>query len=246
MPVQKNNADAQGAKAQPLVRSAAPLTLVGAGELVEADIEACLAQAPMLVAVDGGALACLRYGYRPAAVIGDLDSLTWAEAVSAGIEPQCIHHIAEQNSTDFAKALRHVAAPLVIGAGFFGKRLDHQLACCHAMVRHADRCCLLVGGADLAFVLPPSLHLPLAAGTRVSLFPLGRVHGHSSGLRWPIDGRVFRPESFIGTSNQAIGAVSLTISAPRMLAILPRALLPIVARILAALPRTQRWPPLLG
>ena len=37
-------------------------------------------------------------------------------------------HLVDQDTTDFDKALRHIKAPVVIGAGFSGARTDHALA----------------------------------------------------------------------------------------------------------------------
>lgn len=69
---------------------------------------------------------------------------------------------------------------------------------------------------------PPRLALDLPAGTRVSLYPLGRVSGESRGLRWPISGLVFEPAGRVGTSNAALGgAVELALDGPCIL-ILPR------------------------
>jgi thiamine pyrophosphokinase len=84
---------------------------------------------------------------------------------------------------------------------------------------------VLIGGADLCFVCPPDFAIELAAGTRVSLFPMGPVTGMASeGLRWPVTGLAFAPDVRIGTSNIATGGrVRLAFDAPRMLVILPAA-----------------------
>jgi len=69
---------------------------------------------------------------------------------------------------------------------------------------------------------------------------MGAVEGRSEGLRWPIGGLNFAPDGRIGTSNAALGPVSLTLTAPKMLVILPEATLETVARRLIATP--ARWP----
>ncbi len=221
-----------------IVHSSEPITLVGAGLVAENDIKRCLALAPGLVAADGGAAHCLALGQVPRAVIGDMDSL--APDLRAAIPGDRFHAIGEQESTDFEKALRAIQAPVTLGVGFTGARLDHQLACYNGLVRHPDRRCILLSDTDIAFLAPPVLELPLTTGTRVSLFPLGLVEGVSEGLRWPIGGLVFTPDGRIGTSNQATGPVRLEVTAPKMLVILPRIWLEVVVRALAAQPGS--WP----
>ncbi|MEY8838956.1 thiamine diphosphokinase, partial [Cribrihabitans sp. XS_ASV171] len=167
----------------PIVHSASPITLIGGGELGPEDLSLALAHADTLVAADSGAEAALAAGHVPDAVIGDFDSLS-AEARSR-IPAGRLHEIAEQDSTDFDKVLRHVAAPLCLGVGFLGARVDHQLAVMNTLVRRADRPCILIGEHEVLFHAPPEIALELEAGDVVSLFPLARVSGRSEGLEWP-------------------------------------------------------------
>ncbi len=223
-----------------IVVSSEPITLVGAGRAFESDLETCLKVAPGLVAADGGALVCLAQGHMPQVVIGDMDSLS--ASGMAAIPQERIHHIAEQDSTDFDKSLRHISAPVIVGVGFTGARLDHQLACFNALVRHADRRCVLLGETDIAFLAPPNIALPLTAGTRVSLFPMGLVEGVSEGLKWPIGGLVFTPDGQIGTSNIATGPLEIEMTSPKMIVIMPRVCLEMVVRALETQP--AQWPAL--
>lgn len=211
------------------IRSDLGVTLIGGGAVTADDLAAGLALAPRLVAADGGADAALALGAVPEAVIGDMDSLSDAGRQALG--DARIHRIAEQNSTDFAKALRNIDAPFVIAVGFAGKRLDHTLAALNSMARHQGSPVAMLAHEDLVFRLPPSLDLPLAPGTRVSLFPLGPARGRSTGLEWPIDGIEFAPDARTGTSNRATGPVSLQIEGV-MLALLPRE---VTATVLQAL-----------
>lgn len=219
-----------------VVAGKGPVTLVGGGPLGPRDLRDALLLAPALVAADGGAGACLRAGLAPLAVIGDMDSLP-PEAARAFASR--LHPVPEQDSTDFDKALSRIDAPLVVALGFAGGRLDHELAALHALVVRADRPCLVVGPETLAFHCPPALHLPLAAGTTVSLFPLLPVRVASTGLRWATDGLVLSPRGRIGTSNRATGPVTLRPRARGLLVILPRETLSLAAQALGAAPR---WP----
>jgi thiamine pyrophosphokinase len=206
----------------PIVQSQRGVTLVGGGPVTRRDLALALARAPGLVAVDGGADHVLAAGRVPQAVVGDFDSLS--DAARARLDPATLFPIAEQETTDFDKALRSVDAPFVLGLGFAGARIDHGLAVLNAMVRQAGRICLLVGPQDVVFHAPARLRLRLVPGDRLSLFPMAALRGSSRGLTWPIDGIGFAPDGLIGTSNRvAEPEVSLAFDGPGMLVLLPRA-----------------------
>ena len=221
----------------PLFHAATPVTLLGGGALGPGDLDLALSLAPRLVAADGGAVAALAAGHMPEAVYGDMDSLDLATRDL--IPPARLHTIAEQDSTDFDKALRHISAPVVLAAGFTGDRVDHELAVYHGLVAHAERRCIVLGARDLVVHAPPALALDLPAGTRVSLFPLSEVSGTSAGLDWPIDGLRFHPARRVGTSNRATGGrLTLGFDAPGMLLIVPRDHL---AALIAAVAGASVW-----
>jgi thiamine pyrophosphokinase len=223
-----------------LVESAAPLTLLGGGVATRADVETARVLAPICVAADSGAHLALSAGVEPAAVIGDMDSIS--RAALARIPPDRLHHIAEQDSTDFDKALRHIAAPVVIAVGFSGGRIDHELAALHTLMVRRERLIVLLCKEDIVFLCPPLFCLPMEAGTRVSLFPLAAVRGRSAGLEWPIDGIDFAPGLRSGTSNRATGDLRLEMQSAGMLCILPRDLIQPVVSVLSGLQAHGRWP----
>ncbi|WP_306151218.1 thiamine diphosphokinase [Roseovarius sp. MMSF_3281] len=197
-----------------------PVTLVGGAEISKKMLNRARSLGSLVVAADGGADAALENGVVPEAVIGDFDSLTdWARDQ---IPDNALHLISEQDTTDFDKCLGNINAPLVIGVGFSGNRLDHQLAAYNTLVRHPDRPCLLLGVEELVFLCPPSIRLDLESGTPVSLFPMGAVEGLSDGLKHPIDGLNFAPDGRVGTSNTALGPVEVSVTSPKMLVILPQ------------------------
>jgi thiamine pyrophosphokinase len=205
-----------------IVQTNEMVTLLGGGETGPGDLAEALSHAPVLVAADGGADRALAEGIMPRAVIGDFDSLS--DEARQVIPGDRLHEIPEQETTDFDKCLRMVEAPLMLGVGFMGKRLDHKLAALAGLVRAPGRRCILIGPNDIAFLCPPQLRLELEPGSRFSLFPMGPVRGESRGLTWPIGGIDFLPGGRIGTSNQVEeGVVELTMEAPLMLVILPRA-----------------------
>ncbi|GIX15660.1 MAG: thiamine pyrophosphokinase [Paracoccaceae bacterium] len=201
------------------------VTLVGAGPVDGAALEAALGFAPRLIAADGGALRLAGLNRRPEAIIGDLDSLGPREPwLEAGIP---VHHIAEQESTDFAKCLRMVEAPLYLALGFVGDRLDHFLAALSVLAAMPARRVILIGEGDLCLLAPREIALDLPRGTRVSIWPIAptRVE-RAEGLVWPAGGLVLEPMGRIGTSNAARGGrVSLAFASRTAFLILPLAAL---------------------
>jgi thiamine pyrophosphokinase len=221
---------------QPWLTRAGPVTLVGGGPVDGCDLATCLGLSQGLVAADGGADTLCTAGHAPDAVIGDMDSLSpAARAAFADV----LHPVAEQDSTDFEKCLTRIAAPVVLALGVTGGRVDHTLAALNTLARHPARHCVLIGQGDVVTLVPPRLALDLAPGSRVSLFPMAAVRGTSTGLHWPMDGIAFAPDGRSGTSNHATGPVQMTVDAPGMLVIMPRAAL---AALLAGLAAAPRWP----
>ncbi len=204
-----------------LLRASGPVTLVGGGAVPPERLAAALSLAPVVVGADGGGDAALPPDVEFRMVIGDMDSLSDPAALRArGV---ALHELPEQMSTDLEKCLYSVEAPLILGVGFLGGRLDHHLAAMNALVKYPGRRVVLIGREDLCFLCPPVFELEMAAGERVSLFPMGPVAGVlGEGPRWPVGGLRFAPDGRIGTSNIALGGpLRLGFDAPRMLVILP-------------------------
>ena len=178
-----------------------PLLLIGNGTVDAGALALVQPFARRVVAADGGADVAAALGVRVDVIIGDMDSVS---AESLGKEGVQILRVSEQDTTDFEKCLQNVEAPLVLGLGFLGGRLDHELAALNALVKHAKTNVLLIGERDLVFLCPKRLELALPKGTRVSLFPMGRAIGlRSDGLEYGLDGLVLAPDAGIGTSNRA-------------------------------------------
>ena len=214
------------------IRANVAVTLVGAGPVDPAALHAARGFAPRVFAADGGAHALARHGLRPEAIIGDLDSLgpqaPWAEA---GVP---ILHDPEQESTDFAKCLRLIEAPLYLALGFVGDRLDHLLAALSVLSAMPDRRAVLIGEGDLCFLAPGEMELDLPEGLRVSIWPIAPTRViRADGLVWPAEGLVLEPMGRTGTSNAATGGpVRLAFATPTAFVILPvSALAEVVARL---------------
>lgn len=198
-----------------LVNSQTPVTLVGGGPVSVDDLSQAVNLAPMVIAADGGVRHAQALGQKVDHVIGDMDSIE----PFAG--PQ-FHEIPDQMTTDLDKCLYSSAAPYYIGVGFLGGRLDHHLAACHSLVRACGQHVVLLGESDILFLAPRHLSLDLPLGTRLSLFPMAAVTGSSDGLKYPIAGHNFAPDTRIGTSNTVTGPVRLHFDTLGMLVILPK------------------------
>ena len=211
-----------------------PITIVGGAHFSQGLLLESLARAPVVYAADGGANLCMQYGCQPKQVIGDLDSLS--PSLRSELDPSRVIHVAEQDTADFEKLLIRVDAPSMLAIGFMGGRIDHQMAVQTVLTAYAHRKIICVGDEDVMFVSPPEIDLPLDAGTRISLYPMAPVQARSTGLHWPIDGLTFAPDGQVGTSNHAIGPVTLLPSAPRMLVVLPKNCLDIAIDAVQAAP----------
>ena len=190
----------------PVLSSERGITLIGGGTVEPRHLAAALALAPAAAAADSGADIALENGIEPLAVIGDLDSLSGRARARLGAR---VHSVAEQDSTDFEKCLLRLSAPVVIGVGFGGPRLDHALAALGALARRIGPPTVLLCGEDAVLACPPQVSADLPPGTRLSLFPMGPARVESEGLRWPTAGIDLAPAGRVGTSNEVIGPLRL-------------------------------------
>lgn len=193
------------------------VTLIGGGPIVAELLTLARSVAPRIVAADGGAGVVLATGAVPEAIIGDMDSL---DPKARAAFADRLYHIAEQETTDFEKCLTRIEAPLVIGVGFLGGRMDHSLASLNVLARHRDRAVILLNEADVCCVVPEGgLRLSLPEGLRLSLLPLGAARLWSEGLRWNVEGDEMAPDGFVSISNEVAGEVTLRAKGPMLLAV---------------------------
>ena len=226
-----------------IVSSSDPVTLIGGGDAEVSQLTEALSIAPICVAADSGAELARRANVPLRAVIGDMDSISADTLSQIPQDRQII--VSEQETTDFDKALRYIEAPLVIGLGFLGGRIDHQMHALHVLALHAHRPCILIAQTEIVLIAPPAIALPAEPGDVVSIFPLGPVTGRSQGLEWPIEGLAFDTLSKVGTSNRATGHITLEMSAPNAVLVLPRRLLQPAAHAIVSA-AAAGWPPRAG
>lgn len=209
---------------EPIVSSSGLVCLVGGAKLEKTAISAVFPLVDAFIGVDGGADHLLQAGILPAAVVGDLDSLS-DQARDAFRDRLC--HISEQSTTDFEKALSRVAAPMILALGFTGGRMDHALSVLNVMARLSDRAVILADDHDVCFV--PRIgatQFSLPKDTRVAIMPLGPAAVTVRGLQWSFAETVMEPAGYISPSNAARGGiVEINTNGP-VLITLPRVHLP--------------------
>ena len=186
------------------------LVVVGGGALDTHLLHHLAARGAHLVGADGGGDAIRAAGLVPEAIIGDFDSLADRQDWDARTK---LIPIAEQETTDFEKALYSTAAPVTVGLGMTGKRFDHTLAALDAVARYAvGRRIILVDESDIALGLAGPFAFTVETGARVSVHPLTPTRfAASTGLLYPLDGLLLAPGVRTGTSNAA-GDAAFTIT----------------------------------
>ena len=204
-----------------IVSSLGAIGLVGGAKVETTDLAELSGLTTHLVAADGGADHLLAAGLSPAAVIGDMDSLSDAARIAFADQ---LHPVAEQETTDFEKALMRVESACVLALGFTGGRMDHMLSVLNVLARYRHRAVVLLDDTDASFILPDDpVVLNLPPDTRLSLMPLAELRATATGLRWPLQDRVLHPAGTVSSSNAvAQGPVSIQADGP-LLITLPRA-----------------------
>lgn len=163
--------------------------------------------ATLVVAADGGANHLARIGVRPAAVVGDLDSIR--PEVRAWVGEDRVVSRPDQDFTDLHKTLAYVidelGAKTVVIIGGTGGRIDHAIENLALLARWAGRAELEMHDESVRII--PVRHeaaFTVAIGATVSLLPLGRCERvWTAGLRWPLDGEPLDLGGRTSVSNQA-------------------------------------------
>ena len=161
-----------------------------------------LREADAVVCCDGALASALKHGLKPAAVVGDMDSI--APAVLKKFEGKVVK-VAEQDDNDLTKALRYVldkypdASEITI-LGATGKREAHTIGNLSLLMEYEKTFGLCTRGVNVqivsdystAFVVGDSCSLALGEGRAVSFFTCDpSLNIKSSGLQWPLDSVVF-------------------------------------------------------
>lgn len=166
-----------------------------------------LKNAALFVCADGGVNTAARYGLKPNAVVGDMDSARPASLKK--FHSTTIHKIVDDNSTDLEKSLswivqegyRHV---IVLGAT--GGRLDHFIGNLSALAKMSMHATIqFVDESGEWIFVDRFKNLSLPAGVTVSLIPLSRCDGIvTKGLKWNLNFESLELGVLDGTSNLVV------------------------------------------
>lgn len=183
--------------------------IVANGDAVPGD-RAIAAGAELLIAADGGALLCSRWGLLPQLVVGDLDSLgvdRADELARRGVRVVAYPADKDESDTEIAvsAALERGAIDIVLLAALGGERLDHEIANILLVAGPRSRGRLRAVRGDTTV---RSLHsrsrlvLNGSPGDIVTLMPLGDAGGVTTeGLRYTLRDEPLRSGAARGLSN---------------------------------------------
>lgn len=194
----------------------------------EEGAKATAAGASMLICADGGAHHVLRWGLRPHAVIGDMDSLDEEalhrlEAAGAVL----LRYPSRKDETDLELALDYAVrqgADEIFILGALGGRWDHTVANILLLTwsRLEGREVQIIAGQERLFLVRRQVTLHGAAGDIVSLLPLSPVVEGivTSGLEYPLRGEPLYMGPSRGVSNVMLGPeASITIESGWLLVV---------------------------
>ena len=161
-----------------------------------------IGKADEVVCCDGALTKALKHGLKPAAVVGDMDSVPPAVLKRFGGK---VIRVAEQDDNDLTKAMKYVLSEYpnvtdITILGATGKREAHTIGNLSLLMEYEKSFGLSARGVNVqivsdyctAFVVGDSCSLSLGEGRQVSFFtcdPTLRVR--SRGLQWPLDDVVF-------------------------------------------------------
>lgn len=198
------------------------IVVTGDAPLDERALEA-VPDGAIVIAADGALDHALAAGLRPAALVGDLDSVSEAGLDWATAHSTIERHPPDKDHTDTELALLTAAdlnpARLILMSGG-GNRLDHTFAAIgalgHPSLTSVPELDGWWGPQRLTVAHGPGrARIDAPIGTTISLLALhGPCAGVSvDGVRWPLDSSELAPAVGLGISNvttEPVVAVSLT------------------------------------
>ena len=153
-----------------------------------------LARSALFLCADGGANTARALGVRPAAIVGDFDSITPETAAHFVDVPQV--RDLDQERTDTEKAIEYALAQGAFDEitllGATSGRLDHVLGHVGLLRKYLGRVRLVMESGDgRSYVADADIELQCPRGTVVSFFALGApVEGVTTeNLRYPLRDR---------------------------------------------------------
>ncbi len=175
-------------------------------------LDACLAEAELIICADGGANRARAAGITPHYIVGDLDSLS-AETRQAFPHAQLVPR-PSQYATDLEKTLTFAVEEKITRAlllGVTGLRFDHQLVNLNMMEKFCAQLDLELyddfgmGSFIVARDSPTTKKFATFVGQQVSLLAFRLVEGiTTTGLKYPLHDEALEWAVRDGLSNEAL------------------------------------------
>jgi len=170
-----------------------------------------------IIAADSGMMHAASLGLVPDLWVGDFDS-AGSELTLQYREVPRETFPAEKDSTDgdiaVQEAIRRGAREIILLGGL-GGQTDHAaglLGQSIAIARNGISCLLTSGMEEAWPLIPGRTRAALAAGTRISIIPFGDIEGLGlTGVKWPLENRDVPLGSTLTLSNEALGAIEITL-----------------------------------
>jgi len=172
-----------------------------------------IASADLIIAADSGAATALQYGYIPAIVVGDFDSLDAHLLQELSERGSQVRQVAvEKNETDtelaVQAAIEQGATSITLLGALGGERFDHTMANILLLADIATVPAKIVDGPSTCWLVrgPASSVIDGQKGDLLSLLPLtGEASGvRTKGLYYPLHGETLRFGKPRGVSNVLI------------------------------------------
>ena len=169
-----------------------------------------IARADLIIAADSGAATALQYGYVPAIVVGDFDSLDTDLLQQLSEKGSQVRQAAvEKNETDtelaIQAAIEQGATSITLLGALGGERFDHTMANILLLADIETVPAKIVDGPSTCWLLrgPGSSFINGQKGDLLSLLPLtGDATGvRTKGLYYPLHGETLRFGKPRGVSN---------------------------------------------
>ena len=186
-----------------------PALLIANGEACQPELLGQLLEwSPTVVVLDSAIWRVFELGIKVDILLGDFDRNLDLDRIRAEQYPLEIVHAPDQNKTDLDKGIE-----LLIERGFpavnivwaTGRRADHTLVNMTNIVRYKDQIRLvMIDDHSKIFPLVGRFEKWYAAGTPISLIPVGTVTGFTSeGLKYNLQDATLTLGYFTSSSNEA-------------------------------------------
>ena len=171
------------------------------------EVLAYLDEVPVLIACDGAAKTLLNKGFKPNAIVGDLDSLPEDIRYNSDFE---VWHSEEQMTNDLTKAVRFAHEKgykrlLILGAT--GLREDHTLGNISLLTEYINLFDCVEMMSDFGVFIPMNRSRTFQSepGQQISIFCITpQTELTTTGFRWEVANRRFECW-WQGTLNEAVG-----------------------------------------